>query len=415
MLCMKAEIIAVGTEILLGHIVNTDVVYLSKKLAELGIDLFYQTTVGDNPARLTSTLKEAFSRSDIVFTIGGLGPTVDDVTLSSICAATSIDLVFNKKIEKGIVEHYRKSGLKKIPKDAIRQAYVPRGAQCFENKVGTALGVLIEYGKKILIALPGPPRELIPMFEKDVIPYLKKKRLAGKWTIKTKVIKTVGLFEAEVNRIVKDLLSIGPGTTLGIYVHLGTVDLKITAKAKNEKTADAEIKKVEKKIRKRLGKYIYGTGSETLEYAVGKTLAKKKKTFAVAESCTGGLVANRVTNVSGSSEYFKMAVTCYSNKSKVNLLSVPAARIKKYGAVSKEVALDMTKGIKNISKADISVGITGIAGPGGGTKKKPVGLVYIALINGKRKIVKKCYFTGNRVEIKEQASTAALDFIRRFA
>ncbi|MEE9499875.1 MAG: molybdopterin-binding protein, partial [Candidatus Omnitrophota bacterium] len=217
---MRAEIISVGTELLLGHIVNTNAAYLSKKLALLGIDLYYQTTIGDNPARLASQLKQAFSRSDIVFTTGGLGPTVDDITLSSICSATFKELVFNKKIEKCIARHFRKRGLKKMPKDAARQAYIPSGARWFENNVGTAPGILIERGEKIIFALPGPPRELIPIFKKNVIPYLKKKGLAGKWTIKTKTIKIAGLVEAEVNKIVKDLLSIGPGTTLGIYVHL---------------------------------------------------------------------------------------------------------------------------------------------------------------------------------------------------
>lgn len=409
---MRAEIISVGTELLLGHIVNTNAAYLSKKLALLGIDLYYQTTIGDNPARLASQLKQAFSRSDIVFTTGGLGPTVDDITLSSICSATFKELVFNKKIEKCIARHFRKRGLKKMPKDAARQAYIPSGARWFENNVGTAPGILIEHGEKIIFALPGPPRELIPIFKKNVIPYLKKKGLAGKWIIKTKTIKTVGLVEAEVNKIVKDLLSVGPATTLGIYVHLGEVDLKITSKAKDGKTAEREIKKLEKKIRKRLGKYIYGVDSESLEYVVGKMLAKNRKTLAIAESCTGGLIANRITNVSGSSKYFKMGIVAYSNEAKVNLLGVSKDKIKKYGAVSKQVALDMAKGVKRLSKADVGLGITGIAGPKGATRKKPIGLVYIAVAGDKIKTVKKCLFIGSREEIKLQASIAALNLIR---
>ncbi len=430
---MRAEIISVGTELLLGHIVNTNAAYLSKKLALLGIDLYYQTTIGDNPARLASQLKQAFSRSDIVFTTGGLGPTVDDITLSSICSATFKELVFNKKIEKCIARHFRKRGLKKMPKDAARQAYIPSGARWFENNVGTAPGILIERGEKIIFALPGPPRELIPIFKKNVIPYLKKKGLAGKWTIKTKTIKTVGLVEAEVNKIVKDLLSIGPATTLGIYVHLGEVDLKITSKApclpaglptgqaglptgqagrKDGKTAEREIKKLEKKIRKRLGKYIYGVDSESLEYVIGEMLAKNRKTLAIAESCTGGLIANRITNVNGSSKYFKMGIVAYSNEAKVNLLGVSKDKIKKYGAVSKQVALDMAKGVKRLSKADVGLGITGIAGPKGATKRKPIGLVYIAVAGDKIKTVKKCLFIGSREEIKLQASIAALNLIR---
>lgn len=409
---MKAEIVAVGTEILLGGIVNTNAVYLSRRLAQLGIDLYYQTTVGDNPARLTGVLKDALSRSDIIFTIGGLGPTVDDITLSSICSATSRELVFDKRIENLIAQHFKRRGLKKTPKDAVRQAYVPGGARWFTNKVGTAPGILIEQEKKVLVALPGPPRELIPIFENNVVPYLKKKSFAGNWTIKTKRIKIVGLVEARVNRIVKDLLSIGPETTLGIYVHLGEVELKITAKAKGEKSADREIRKVEKEIRKRLGNYIYGTDDEALEYVVGKMLARKRQTLAIAESATGGLIANRITNISGSSRYFKTGIIAYSNKAKTDLLKVPPDKIKKYGAVSKEVALLMAKGIKKLSQAEVAIGVTGIAGPTGATGKKPVGLVYIAVVTDKKKTVKKYRFIGNREEIKLQASSTALDLLR---
>ena len=408
---MRAEVISVGTEILLGHIVNTNAAYISKKLASLGVDLYYHTTIGDNPARLNSALGKALSRSDIVFTTGGLGPTVDDITMYSIGSTVSRPLILNKKIEHLIKAHYKKRGLKETPEDARRQAYIPRGARWFENTVGTAPGTLIEHGKKVIIALPGPPRELIPIFEKNIIPYLKKKGLAGKNIIKTRVIKIVGLVEAEVNRIVKDLLSIGPGTTLGIYAHLGEIDLKITSKGKSEKAVNREILKIEKKIRKRLGNHIYGTDHQTLESVVGKMFASEG-TLAIAESCTGGLIANRITDISGSSKYFKMGIVAYSNKTKTDLLDVPGDKIKKYGAVSKEIALLMAKGMKKLSKASLALGVTGIAGPTGGTPKKPVGLVYIAAVTDKINMVKKCRFTGSREEIKQQASTAALDFIR---
>jgi len=344
--------------------------------------------------------------------MGGLGPTVDDITAFSICKATSRELVFEKKIKNLIIGHYKKRGLKATPKDAIRQAYIPSGSRWFTNRVGTAAGILIEQGKKAIIALPGPPRELIPIFEDNVVPYLKKKSPAGNWTIKTKRIKVVGLVEARVNSIVKDLLSIGPETTLGIYVHLGEVELKINSKARNERIAGREIEKIEKKIRKRLGKYIYGTDDESLEFVIGKMLAGRRKTLAIAESATGGLIANRITNISGSSRYFKTGIIAYSNKAKEDLLAVPADKIKKYGAVSKEVALLMAKGMKGFSKANLSLGVTGIAGPKGRTKAKPAGLVYIAVVTGKKKAVKEYRFTGNREEIKQQASTAALDLIR---
>ena len=409
---MRAEIISVGTELLLGHIVDTNTVYLSRKLASLGIDTYYQSTVGDNTVRLAAALEQALSRSDIIITTGGLGPTVDDITLFAIGSTTSRALVFNKNIEKGIIGYFKKRDIKKIPDDAKKQAYIPRGARWFKNAVGTAPGILVNYGKKILIALPGPPRELIPMFEKNVTPYLKKAGFVGKTIIKTKTLKVIGLVEVEVNKRVKDILSIGPFTTVGIYAHLGQVELKITSKAKNEKVATREIEKIEKKIRKRLGKSIYGTDNDTLESVVGENLSKKKKTLSVAESCTGGLIGNRITNISGSSKYFKLGVVAYSNKAKTDLLGISPQKIKKHGAVSKEVAILMAQNIKKSSGASIALGVTGIAGPKGGTKIKPVGLVHIALVTDNKKIAKKFKFTGNREEIKHLTATQAIALTR---
>ena len=409
---MRAEIISVGTEILLGHIINTNSAYLSKKLAHLGIDVYYHTTVGDNPIRLVSSLDEALMRADIVITTGGLGPTVDDITMRTIGSASSRALVFNEGIKKYIDKYFRKRGIKKTPEDALRQAYIPRASRWFENKVGTAPAVVVEYERKLIIALPGPPRELQPIFDKNIIPYFKKKGFAGGWIIKTKTIKTSGIAEVHVNKIIKDLLSMGPGTTLGIYAHLGEVHLKITSKAKNKRAADREIEKVEEKLRKRLGNFIYGTDGDTLESSVGKILTKKKKTLAIAESCTGGRIAERITNVSGSSKYFKMGVIAYANETKTKLLGITKEKLKKHGTVSKEVALEMASAVRAIAKTDASIGVTGIAGPGGGTKKKPVGLVYIAACGTKIQLVKKCLFHGTREEIKHQATTVALNLLR---
>ena len=412
MIYMKAEIISVGTELLLGHIIDTNKAYLSQKLAGLGIDSYRHTTIGDNPARLAFAITEAFTRADIVITIGGLGPTVDDITLCAIGSATSRSLVYNKKIESHIKKYFRKRGLKKYPKDAFKQAYIPRGARWFENKVGTAAAIVLEPSGKILIALPGPPRELIPLFDQNIVPYLKKRKIFGACTIKTKTLKVYGIMEAEVNRILKDLLSLESGTTMGIYVKLGEVELKITSKAKNEKIADREINKVERAIRQRLQNYVYGSGNETLEYVIGKILAKRKKTLSTAESCTGGLIANRITNISGSSSYFKMGIISYSNSSKTALLNILPEKIKRYGAVSREIAMDMAVGVRKLSKSDYSIGVTGIAGPMGKTKSKPVGLVYISVSGKDIIVVKECRFTGAREEIKHQALLAALDLLR---
>jgi len=409
---MKAEIISTGAEILLGHIIDTNTAYLSRILAVEGISVYRQTTIGDNPANLKRAIERAITDTDIVITIGGLGPTVDDVTLYALGSATSRALVYNKGIARLIREFFKKRRIKPLPPDAMKQAYIPRGARWFENEFGTASSVLVEHGKKLIVALPGPPRELIPIVEKRLLPYLRKKRFIGKRTIKSKMLRVAGLIEADVNRQLKDLLSMGPETTMGIYTKLGEVELRITSRAKSKALALKNILKVERIIRKRLRNHIFGSDSDTLESAIGTMLTKKKKTLAIAESCTGGRIANRITNIAGSSRYFKMGVIAYSNKSKTDLLGVLSQKIKRYGAVSKEVAYDMARGIKKFAASDYSIAVTGVAGPSGGTKKKPVGLVYIAVSSNKLTVVKECRFSGTRGDIKRLTATFSLDLLR---
>jgi len=409
---MNAEIISVGTELLLGHIVNTNTAYISKQLAALGINLYYQSTVGDNPIRLYGALKLAMSRSDIIFTTGGLGPTVDDITLAIISKACLAKMTFNDAVLKNIKTFFRKKGLKKVPHDAIKQAYIPEDSTWFDNTVGTAPGVALRYAGTIIVALPGPPREMEPIFEKYVIPYLKNQKYTKSEIIKTRTLKTIGMVESSVNSLVRDLLSLSGETTVGIYTQLGLVDLKITAKAPTQKEAERKIKKVEKKIRKRLDHHIYGSDEDTLESSVGMLLLKRKKTISIAESCTGGLVADSITNISGSSKYFRTGLVAYSNATKEKLLSVSREKLKQYGAVSSIVAREMAKGMKNFSGTDIAIAITGIAGPTGATKKKPIGLVFISVVSDKKTITKKYRFTGRRKEIKKRATQAALDLAR---
>ena len=374
---MRAEIISIGTELLLGHIVNTNAAFLSQRLAELGIDVYHHTTVGDNPSRLTVAIKQALARSDIVITSGGLGPTVDDITAGIIT-----DIVGRK------------------------------GARRIRNMVGSAPGMIARHYGKTIVCLPGPPRELEPMFVTGVVPHLRPYR--GSWTIRSRTIKIMGLAESRVNGMVKDLLRLKPPTTVGIYAKLGEVDLKIMSKAGNEREADRAIIKIEGKIRSKLKDHIFGYDDETLEGAAAKLLTKKRLTVAVAESCTGGLVSSRLTNVSGSSKYFIMGLTAYSNEVKKNILCVDPAVLKKHGAVSKQVASQMAVGIGLLAGTDIGVGITGIAGPAGGAKTKPVGLVYVALARrGRAPLVKEFRFRGSREEIKFQASQVALDLVRK--
>ena len=424
---ISAEIISIGSEILLGHIINTNASYLSKKLSEMGIDLFHQSAVGDNPGRLSAVLKNALRRSDIVITTGGLGPTVDDITISAIAKTISRPLMLNKYVAKSIKEHFKRRHIK-MPSLCIKQAYLPKDTIAIKNTVGTAPGSIINYGNKTIVALPGPPRELIPIFEGTLIPYLKKK-YKTRSTIFTRTVRTTGLPESAINKKVKRFLMMKGTVTTGIYARPSEVDIKITAKAENKKKALAQIKNIEKKLVRILGNNIYGFDADTLEEVVGRQLIKKKMTLSIAESCTGGLIANRITNVSGSSKYFDGGIITYSNKSKIAELGVDKELIKEHGAVSRQVAIAMAGGMLKNSGSDIAIATTGIAGPTGATKKKPVGLVYIALAYcspeapacrtgkdqtsvGKTRCIER-HFVGNRSDIKNQTATAALDLLRR--
>ncbi|MBU4376031.1 MAG: competence/damage-inducible protein A [Candidatus Omnitrophica bacterium] len=410
-MAISAEIICVGSELLLGHIVNTNASYLARKLAAEGIDIFYQSVVGDNPGRLSEAVHTAFGRSDIIITTGGLGPTVDDVTINAIASALSVPLVFDEKVLRSIESHFKKRRIK-MPPDNKRQAHIPKGATAILNLVGTAPASIIEYGKKSIIALPGPPRELIPIFENSVIPYLRKK-YKRRAVIFTRTVRTAGAPESAVNKKVRRFLEMKGNVTVGIYASLGEVDIKITTKAKNESTALKKIRKAEVRIVSVLGDIVYGFDNDTLESVIGKILTKRHLTLATAESCTGGLIANRITNVPGSSRYFKMGVITYSNASKMVELGVPVDLIRKYGAVSRPVAVAMAKGIRAKAGTDFALAVTGIAGPTGGTKKKPVGLVYIALANRRKVVCLERRFIGNRFDVKLQVSIAALDILRK--
>jgi len=408
---MNAEIVSIGTELLLGDIVNTNAAFLSGKLAEAGIDVFHQITVGDNPARLTAAILRALGRSDIVITSGGLGPTVDDITMETIAHILRKPLVLDKTVLRRVKAYFKLRDVK-FPEECVRQAYIPEGVTRVYNKVGTAPGLVAKYATKLIVCLPGPPREIEPMFNNTILPLLRK-NLKNDWVIRSRTIKTTGLAESQVDGKVRDLLNLKPPTTVGIYAKLRQVELKIMAKARTEKEALGNISGIERKIRLRLGEYIFGRDGETLESAVGSILAKKGLTIATAESCTGGLLANRITNVPGSSRYFMSGVVTYSNESKENLLGVGSKTIRRYGAVSEQVALEMAAGIKHFACVDIGASITGVAGPDGETAKKPVGLVFIALAYGRKRAAFKFRFSGSREEVKFQASQAALDLIRR--
>ena len=409
---MNAEIISIGTELLLGHILNTNTAFLSQKLAEAGIDVYNTSVVGDNPQRMIEALLQALKRSDIVITTGGLGPTVDDITIETIAKFISRPLVLNKTVLKNLEDYFKFRNIK-LPRATMRQAYVPEGVKLIHNMVGTAPGLIVDWKDKAIVCLPGPPREIEPMFVNSVLPILKKMSKSS-WIIKSRTIKIAGSAESVVNKAVKGLLELKPPTTVGIYAKLGQVELKIMSKAKNEKLAMAAIDKIEKKIRAKLGDSIFGCDDETLEGAVGRLLSKSGQTIAIVESCTGGLLSSRLTDVNGSSKYFIMGLVAYSNQAKIAGSGVDVSVLMRYGAVSRQVALQMAAGIRTLVGADIGVSITGIAGPTGGTKNKPVGLVYIALdMKGQAPLVRELRFKGSREEIKFLATQTALDLIRQ--
>lgn len=407
---VTSYIICIGNEIMLGHIENTNASYISKILSTIGINTARQLSIPDDPEVIISSIKEGLLNANITIITGGLGPTVDDLTLECIGGALHKKLIFKNSVANHIKAHFKKRKLK-MPANNLRQALIPQNAKVILNDIGTAPGLMIHIREKILVALPGVPFEMRSMLDQTVIPYLKKVFNPDR-IIKSRVIKITGLAESKVNEKIEDILKIGGNVQMGIYPHPEEITVKITVTHKNKKKLDSTINKIERRIKSRLGNYIFGYDDEKLEEVTGKLLLKKKKTLSIAESCTGGLLANRITDIPGSSRYFLIGLTVYSNASKNKVLNIPLDKIKKYGAVSKQVAKAMAKNVRLLAKSDIGIGISGIAGPGGGTKKKPVGLVYIALSTKNKTICKEYRFLGQRNIIKYKATQAALDMIR---
>lgn len=381
---MTIELISVGTEILLGDIVNTNAQYLSKRIADLGINVMFQHTVGDNAERLKAALDEAFSKSDAVITTGGLGPTPDDLTKEVCAEYLSIPL---EKDEKSLesMKAYFQSKNTPMAKSNEKQAMMPAGSIILENKNGTAPGCIMEKDGKIIIVLPGPPREMMPMFEDGVVPYLKK---FTSGVIKSHSIRTFGIGESSMAEKVEDLFEM-KNPTVAPYAKSGEALLRVTAKAETESKAESLLEPALKEINARLGELVYGIDVQSIEEATVVLLKEKSLTVATAESCTAGLVAKRITDISGASQIFECGIVSYSNEIKRKVLGVEEAALNKYGAVSPIVAAQMAVGAKKVSGADIAVSVTGIAGPESDETDKPVGLIYIAVTDGKSVHVKE--------------------------
>lgn len=386
---MKCELISVGTEILLGDILNTNAQFLSKELASLGISLMYQTTVGDNRERLLSCLDTAFSRADTVILTGGLGPTPDDLTKEVCAEYFGSDLIEDEEILSKIEGYFTYKGIK-MPETNKKQALVPEGSITLHNGNGTAPGSIMEKEGRTIIILPGPPREMQPMFLGSVKPYLKK---FSDCVIRSHSIRTFGIGESLMSEKVSDLLE-SSNPTVAPYAKNGEALLRVTAKGKDEADADRLMKPVIDEIRNRLGSYIYGIDCESIEEAVVALLKEKNLTVAFAESCTAGLCAKRITDISGSSAIFHCGVVSYSNDIKTKVLGVREDDLDRFGAVSDIVAAQMALGVKRLSGASYGVSVTGMAGPTSDDPNKEVGLIYIAVTDGEKLYLKE--FHGHK-------------------
>ncbi|MBQ0027372.1 MAG: competence/damage-inducible protein A [Lachnospiraceae bacterium] len=406
---MIAEIISVGTELLLGNIINTNAAYLAEQCAVLGLSCYYQDVVGDNEERLAATIKMALDRSDIVFIGGGLGPTPDDLSKEVAAKVAGVPLIMDEESRTAIAEYFKRIG--KEPTDNNwKQAMMPEGCAIFPNNNGTAPGCAIKTGEKHIILLPGPPEELKLMFEESVVPYIKG-LMSG--IIYSKTVKICGIGESRAASMISDLIEEQSNPTIATYAKTGEVHIRVSAKADSESDAKKLAKPVVKGLKERFGSYIYTTEVDvTLEKAVVDLIIANGLTVGTVESCTGGMVAARLINVPGVSDAFKSGIVTYSNKAKRRFVGVKKATLDKYGAVSKQTATEMAKGLSALNKADVVISTTGIAGPDGGTEDKPVGLVYIGCYVCGKTSVKECHFTGNRQKIRENTVVAALNFTR---
>jgi nicotinamide-nucleotide amidase len=419
---MKTEIICVGTELLEGKL-NTNAGYVGERLSSIGLGPTYITTIGDNEDELAGVFKSAIERSSIVIVTGGLGPTFDDLTREGLAKAVGKKLVLNREALSSIAAMFVKRGVE-MPKNNERQAYLIEGAELIENPNGTAPGQLLPVekpdlkGKKntaLIFLLPGPPREMQAMFDHSVMPRVKKYETLIK---KSFLLHIFGLGESKVDEKIRKIIEAerkleSGSVSFTILAHQMAVDIKASIKGQDEMLVDEMLHNIKDEFYEVLGDNIFGTDKETIESVVGDLLMKGKKTLAVAESCTGGLLSQKITAVPGSSYYFKQGFVTYSNESKIKQLGIKEETLNKFGAVSEETALEMVKGVRSVSGADFALSITGIAGPKSDNSDKPVGLVYIGISGPGVEKVFQTNFPGSRSEICERSANQALDILRR--
>ncbi|VYU54014.1 competence/damage-inducible protein A [Intestinibacter bartlettii] len=405
---MKAEIITVGTEILLGDILNTNCRYLSRELAAMGIEMYYQITVGDNEERLLKTLEESLNRSDIVICTGGLGPTEDDITKEVCAKYFGYELELHKPSLDAMIERFKH--MNRVPtKNNEKQAYFPKEAYILKNDNGTAPGCIMEKEGKMIVVLPGPPKEMESMFENYVKPYLSK---LTDDVIESEVLRIIGVGESKVENDILDIIDSQTNPTIATYAKGYECTLRITAKAKSVEEAKELIKPMSDEMKRRFGQSLYATGETSIEEVVAKMLVENNLKIAVAESCTGGMVSASLINYPGISSVFMEGCVTYSNEAKMKSLGVKKETLDIYRAVSDKCAKEMASGVAARYNTNVGIATTGIAGPGGGTDEKPVGLVYFGIyINGKV-ITKKYVFNGDRQGVRERATRTILNDLR---
>lgn len=412
---MSAEILIIGTEILLGQIVDTNAAFIAEQLAAAGIDVYFKTVVGDNEGRIERALRQSLERADIIIAAGGLGPTEDDLTRSVFARVLGRHLILDEDLLEKIRQRFASRGLIMTPNNE-KQALVPQNATILDNPRGTAPGLLMRggaKGEKIVVAIPGVPSEMKAMLTGQVIPLLKE-GMGKASVIKSRVIKSCGIGESRVDDLIGDLFRNSRNPSIALLAYPSEVHIRLTAKAESTEAADQMISKLEGKIRERVGEWIYGRDQQSMEEIVGFLSHYHNKTLAVAESCTGGRICNLLTDIPGASRYFESGVISYSNRSKEDLLEVSPQVLELFGAVSPQVAEAMALGVRKISGSDLGLAVTGIAGPEGGTPEKPVGLVYMALAWEGGVKSKEYHFFEDRMANKRRSSLMALDMVRRY-
>jgi len=406
---VNAELIAVGTEILLGDIVNTDAQIIAQGLRDLGINVYYQTVVGDNPTRLKHVAETARERADIIITTGGLGPTLDDLTKETLAETFGKKLVLHEPALAHMKQYFAQINHIMTPNNE-KQAWLPEGCTVFDNHWGTAPGCAFEENGKYVLMLPGPPRECNAMWRACAAPYLAK---LADGCMKSRNIRVFGLGESRMETILHDKMASMSNPTIAPYARTAECYARVTAKGATPEECENLLAPVVKEICDILGDAVYGVDVDSLEQAVGARLREKHLTLAVAESCTGGLLSKRITDLPGCSDYYLGGVCAYANQIKTNILGVEQQTLDTVGAVSPETAEQMARGVAKLFHSDIGVGITGIAGPDGGGDEKPVGLVYISICYHETVQTKKLQSGNGRDRVRESAASTALDMIRR--